>query len=127
MRRFIKAVQRISFDGDHTLSVVFMSKRDAALWDGADFKLRGSVLKLNAVDDHAPRVCAPPILAQHYALRVLGTERLNALLLMQVFGDIAQAPILDVQHPGLAGLSVADNDYWVVICHLEPVPRHFKA
>lgn len=74
MRSFIKAAQRISFDGDHTLTVVCMSKREAAVWDEESFKLRGRTLQLNAIGEQAPGICSLPLLARHYALRVLGTE-----------------------------------------------------
>ncbi|KAE8972863.1 hypothetical protein PR001_g26477 [Phytophthora rubi] len=115
MKRFIKAAQRIQFDGEHTLTVIFMSHRAASEWDGSKLRLRGQYLHLNLVGAQVPGICPPPQLARHYAVRVLGTDGLNAVRLLHVFQDITQLPVLDVRHPGLNGLAVADNDYWTVI------------
>ncbi|KAE8913684.1 hypothetical protein PF005_g8897 [Phytophthora fragariae] len=54
MKRFIKDVQRIIFDGEHTLSVVFMSHRTVAQWDGAVLRLRGQSLRLHLLGAHVP-------------------------------------------------------------------------
>ncbi|EGZ27310.1 hypothetical protein PHYSODRAFT_293273 [Phytophthora sojae] len=115
MKRFIKAAQRILFDGEHTLRVIFMSRRAAMEWDGQEFRLRGCLLRFNLLGVQVPGVRPPPELARHYALRVLGTEGLNPMILVQIFGDIAQEAILDVRHPGMDGLRQMDNDYWAVI------------
>lgn len=101
MKRFIRAAQRIMFDGEHTLSVFCMSHRAAAAWDGECLRLRGQNLHLNLVEAQVPGICPPPQLARHYAVRVLGTEGHNAVQLLHLFEDIAQMPVLDVRHPGL--------------------------
>ncbi|GMF46551.1 unnamed protein product [Phytophthora fragariaefolia] len=41
MKKLIKAAQRITFDGEHTLTVVFMSRSEAKDWGGETFRLLG--------------------------------------------------------------------------------------
>lgn len=115
MKAFIKAAQRIVFDGHHTLSFVFMSNSSAAGWSGSKLKFRGCSLLLEMAGSNQPGIRTPPQVAQHYALRVLGTTALNAVELVQCFSNIVQDSILDIRHAGLPGLQDADNDYWTVI------------
>ncbi|OWZ14412.1 hypothetical protein PHMEG_00012116 [Phytophthora megakarya] len=115
MKAFIKAAQRVVFDGHHTLSFVFMSRRAAAAWAGTTMKLRGCPIQLEMADSAGPGVHTPPQVARHYAIRILGTTELNAVELVQCFSNIAQDSILDIRHSGLAGLKEIDNDYWTVV------------
>ncbi|KAE9005638.1 hypothetical protein PR003_g13047 [Phytophthora rubi] len=123
MKRFIKDVQRIIFDGEHTLSVVFMSHRTAAQWDGAVLRLRGQSLRLNLIGAHVPGVSPPALLARHYAVRILGPDGVHAVQLVQLLEDITQVSVLDVRLPGLTGLKLPDNDYWTVIFDARSCPR----
>ncbi|CAI5747147.1 unnamed protein product [Peronospora destructor] len=47
MRNLIKAAQRIVFDGNHTLTFVFMSRVAAAKWENAEMKLRNCAIQLH--------------------------------------------------------------------------------
>lgn len=115
MKAFIQAAQRITFDGEHTLTVVFKSLREATIWAGAVFKLRGQSIQLNQIGNHLPGICSPPMLARNYAVRVLGTESVTVVPLIQIMEDIAGVKVLDVRLPGIAGPNTPDNDFRTVI------------
>ncbi|OWZ22451.1 hypothetical protein PHMEG_0002847 [Phytophthora megakarya] len=65
MKKFISAAQRVTFDGEHTLSIIFMSKATAAAWDGATFRLRGQQIQLNAAGEQVPGI------VHHHNLRAI--------------------------------------------------------
>ncbi|KAE9183348.1 hypothetical protein PF004_g23970 [Phytophthora fragariae] len=122
MQQFIKGAQRITFDGEHTLSVIFMYHRAVAPWDGEEFRLRGQRLRLQSIGAQVPGVSSPALLARNYAIRILGTENLHAVQLVQLLEDIARVSVLDVRLPGLPGRSHPDNDYWTVIFDARSCP-----
>ncbi|OWZ15272.1 hypothetical protein PHMEG_00011124 [Phytophthora megakarya] len=74
MKAFIKAAERVVFDGHHTLSFVFMSNKAAASWAGTDLKLRGCSLTLEMAGIAIPGIRTPPQVARHYVVRVLGLK-----------------------------------------------------
>ncbi|GMF30992.1 unnamed protein product [Phytophthora fragariaefolia] len=122
MKSFIKAAQRITFDGEHTLSVVFMSHRAVALWAGEEFKLRGQSVRLLSLGTQEPDVHSLALLARKYALRILGTEGIHAVPLVQPFEDITRVAVFDVRPPGMPDLVTPDNDYWTVIFDARSCP-----
>ncbi|GMF57082.1 unnamed protein product [Phytophthora fragariaefolia] len=99
----------------NTRLVVFMSRTAAEIWDGAEFRLRGQRISLNLVEASQPGKCPPPQLARQYAVRILGTDGLNAVNLVLILEDSTQTKVLDIRHPGLAGQTNPDNDYWTAI------------
>uniref|UniRef100_A0AAV1UQ88 Uncharacterized protein n=1 Tax=Peronospora matthiolae TaxID=2874970 RepID=A0AAV1UQ88_9STRA len=50
MRLFVLAAQRVVFDGNHTLSFVFMSKRAAAVWANTELRQRDCTITLRSAE-----------------------------------------------------------------------------
>ncbi|GMF41491.1 unnamed protein product [Phytophthora fragariaefolia] len=115
MKLFIKDAQRNTFDGAHTLTVVFMSLRAAKAWDDCVFRLRGQRILFNLVGAQLSGIHSPSQFARNYALRVLGTEDINAVRIIQLMEDVTKARVLDIRYPGALGMALPDNDYWTVI------------
>ncbi|CAI5731784.1 unnamed protein product [Peronospora farinosa] len=64
----------------------------------------------------------PPLIARNYAIRVMGTEELDALQLIQMFADITDGLVADVRHPGEPGLQQLDNNYWIIVFSTRSCP-----
>ncbi|KAE9239820.1 hypothetical protein PF002_g10078 [Phytophthora fragariae] len=99
-----------------------MSHRAAAAWDGEEFRPRGQRLRLQSIGAQVPGVSSPALLARNYAIRIMETENLHAVQLVQLLEDIARVPVRDVRFPGLTGRSHPDNDYWTVIFDARSCP-----
>ncbi|RQM12992.1 hypothetical protein DD237_007952 [Peronospora effusa] len=122
MKAFLKAAQRVIFDGEHTLTFTFISKRVADSWVHETFKLRGCDMTLLMVGVERAGICPPPLLARNYAIRVMVDEELDTLQLIQMFADITDGLVADVRHPGETGLQQLDNNYWIIVFSTRSCP-----
>ncbi|CAI5731787.1 unnamed protein product [Peronospora farinosa] len=96
--------------------------RVADSWVHEIFKLRGCDITLLMAGVERAGIGPPPLIARNYAIRVMGTEELDALQLIQMFADITDGLVADVRHPGEPGLQQLDNNYWIIVFSTRSCP-----
>lgn len=118
LERLVQNVKRISFDGAHTLAVVFYSKRLAQYWNGTTLRLQTTTIVFADTTRHPDKsqigTYTEAQLNRQYAVKVLGAEDLSIVDITLVLTDIAKAAVLDVESPRSEALDIFDNGHFMV-------------
>ncbi|KAG6946531.1 hypothetical protein JG687_00016643 [Phytophthora cactorum] len=116
--RLIKDVKRFSFNGRHTPTVIFYSKRLARFWEGTTVKVQTSTTTLLDTNRNAARpgtdIFSTAQLTQQYAVWVFGANSLSMVGITLTMADIAQCGVLDVEAPRTEVLDLVDIGYYLI-------------
>ncbi|KAE8905143.1 hypothetical protein PF003_g11252 [Phytophthora fragariae] len=102
MRTFQADVKRLTFDGLHTLYVVFFSRHAASKWTKKALRFQKAVIVLQdtarAVREAGTGSFNPAQLEMQYAVRVYGVDTLGLVALSRAFRQFSGAEVLDVEY-----------------------------
>lgn len=112
------------FDVQHTLSLAFISKSEAAYCQ--NFKMRGCIIRLCSATSNILGAKLGPQVARHYAKRLLGTEELDIKMLHLAFSRLSGEQISDIRGASARGLAENDNVYWTFIFSQFECPRSIR-
>ncbi|KAG2763972.1 hypothetical protein PC129_g21844 [Phytophthora cactorum] len=116
--RLVKDVKRFSYDGRHTLTVVFYPACLAHFWAGTTLRVLMSTTTLLDTNRNpmlpATGTYSTAQLKQQYAVRVLGVSSLSLVDITLAMADIAQCGVLDVEAPRTEALDIVHNGYFLI-------------
>lgn len=118
MRTFQADVKRLTFDGLHTLHVVFYSRHAASKWTKKALRFQKAVIVLQdtarAVGEAGTGSFNPAQLEMQYAVRVYGADALGLVALSRAFQQFSGAEVLDVEYARATKTEIYDNRYHTV-------------
>lgn len=127
LKRIMTDVKLLYFDGIHTLKFVFPSKRVAAFYEGAAFRLQHGIIELE--DSEKPREDQmqgsynPAQLRRLYAVRVYGTREIGLVALTAVLSNLTGVSVLDVERPRGTSDAIVDNRFVQIHFDQESCPE----
>ncbi|EGZ19859.1 hypothetical protein PHYSODRAFT_543468, partial [Phytophthora sojae] len=113
------APHRFIYDGSHTLSFVFYSKRAAQSWVKKVLRFQRAVISLHDTvrrpQDEGTGSFSPALLELQYALYVHGAGALGLAALARAMSQFAGTKVLDVEYPRSQKTDIYDNRFHKVI------------
>ncbi|OWZ13982.1 hypothetical protein PHMEG_00012613 [Phytophthora megakarya] len=126
LNRMMSDIKLLHFDGSHTLKFVFPSRRVAAFYVEATFRLQRGVIELEDSDEprqnQAPGSFNPAQLRRLYCFRVFGSDAIGLVALTAALTKLAGVTILDVERPRDNEDAIIDNRFVLVHLNQESCP-----
>ncbi|KAF1784939.1 hypothetical protein GQ600_7906 [Phytophthora cactorum] len=108
--RLAKDVKRFSYDGRHTLTMVFYSKRLAMFWAGTTMRIQPATIELADATRNPSRLnlraYSAAQLKQQYAVNILEAESISIVDVTLALTAIAGCGVLDVEAPRSEALGI---------------------